>query len=202
MPCFSPGVIKPNQIHRLLKRSDNWIVTGASLIRKEAMIAAGGFDDELSSFADGFLVRKIALMRGIYYAPRAVMTWRVFSVGLSRQTSLDLKKAHKHLELSQQKILADKNFPIGYGDLYCGRWRFATARLALSQECVDFSVVSAIGARTRLDHWLIAKASILPGNRVVRIALLGWFWLRWRPYRLRDLLVTFLLRRLWYRAHC
>ena len=49
------------EVAGLLRRNDNFVVTGAAVFRRDAVVSAGGFDEQLSSFADGYLVRKIAL---------------------------------------------------------------------------------------------------------------------------------------------
>lgn len=199
MPRFRSGPVEPAKIRCMLNQSDNWILTGAALIRRDALIAAGGLDDELGSFADGFLVRKIALMRGICYAPRPVITWRVFGSGYSRQTSLDLGKARDHLERSQRKISSDAVFPSGYAERYCDRWRFGTARLALQYEPADLQVIGAIGARNEIDRCVVNFIGSTTSGGPRRMALLLWLWVRLRPYRLIDLIASWLIRRFWYR---
>jgi glycosyltransferase involved in cell wall biosynthesis len=199
MPRFRTGAIEPGQVRQLLRRSDNWIVTGAALIRRDALLAAGGLDAELHSFADGFVVRKIALMRGVCYAPRPVMNWCVFPTGVSRQTALNIDNAQKMMAVSYRKMAADPVFPPGYADQFRDRWRFATARLALQKEPMDLAFATAIGARTNFDRAAIAWLSRHVGGRFGRFVLLLWLWLRLRPYRLIDLATTFAARRLWYR---
>lgn len=200
MPRFRPGAIEPDQVRRLLSHSDNWIVTGAALIRRDALIAAGGLDAELHSFADGFVVRKIALMRGVCYAPRPVMNWCVFPTGVSRQTALNIENAEKMMAISHRKLAADPIFPRGYADEFRDRWRFATARLALQKQPMDLAFAAAMGARTDFDRSMIAWLSRHVGGRPGRFVLLFWLWLRLRPYRLIDLATTFAARQLWYRA--
>src|SRR5262249_19157082 len=59
-PRLKPGFFDPSKVAALLRRNDNFVVTGAAVFRRDAVISAGGFDERLSSFADGYLVRKIA----------------------------------------------------------------------------------------------------------------------------------------------
>ncbi len=44
----------------LLKRADNWILTGSAIFVRVRAVAAGGFASDLGSFADGYLGRKVA----------------------------------------------------------------------------------------------------------------------------------------------
>jgi glycosyltransferase involved in cell wall biosynthesis len=200
MPRFRPGAIEPQRVRRLLRHSDNWIVTGAALIRRDALIAAGGLDAELHSFADGFAVRKIALMRGVCYAPRPVMNWCVFPTGVSRQTALNIENAQTMMAISHRKLAADPVFPPGYADEFRDRWRFATARLALQKQPMDLAFAATMGARTDFDRRAIAWLSRRVGGRPGGIVLLFWLWLRLRPYRVIDLVTSFAVRQLRYRT--
>ena len=62
-------------------------MTGAAVFRRDAVVSAGGFEEQLSSFADGYLVRKIALTLGFCYAPITALTWCIFPDSVSRTTS-------------------------------------------------------------------------------------------------------------------
>src|SRR5262249_23741770 len=77
-PQLYPGFIGPSEVAKLLRHNDNFIVTGAAVFRRDTVVSAGGFDAQLSSFADGWLVRKISLTSGFCYAPKTVLTWCVF----------------------------------------------------------------------------------------------------------------------------
>ena len=68
-PRFTRGQITPERTSRLLAYSDNWIVTGSAILKRSAVLEAGGFNLRLGSFADGFMVRKIALTYGFCFAP-------------------------------------------------------------------------------------------------------------------------------------
>ena len=97
-PRLSSGFIGPSEVAGLLQRNDNFVVTGAAVFRRDAVVSAGGFDEQLSSFADGYLVRKIALTFGFCYAPTTVLTWCVFPDSVSRTTSTQPDRARHILE--------------------------------------------------------------------------------------------------------
>jgi glycosyltransferase involved in cell wall biosynthesis len=195
MPLSRAGFVDPAATGRLLARSDNWILTGSAVFRRAAIADAGGLDEGLGSFADGFLARKISLMRGFCYAPQVVAAWCVHPSGLSRSAALDAKRAGRVLELVTAKIAADAVFPPWYVQLFADRWRFATARLALQATPRNDVVIMAMGARSKLDRVVLSLASRLPGRSLANLAMLGWLWLRFRPYRLADLLRTAAFRR-------
>lgn len=195
MPRFRPGYVKPEHVRQLLAKGDNWIVTGAALIRKSALLDAGGLDQELDSFADGFAVRKIALKCGICYAPRVVLIWRVFETSLSRQAALDVNKARNLIEASCRKIRADSAFPKDYAERFRDHLRFNIARLALQSNPPDLTVVNEIGLSTSFDKWAVKVVQHGASRRAVRPFILGILWLRLHPYKALDLVTSFLVRR-------
>jgi len=79
------GPIDAAGVNELLRSTDNWILTGSAVFRRECVIWAGGFDPRLSSFADGFVARKIALRYGFYFEPKIVASWVVFPDSVSRR---------------------------------------------------------------------------------------------------------------------
>lgn len=196
MPISRAGFVDPAATGRLLARSDNWILTGSAVFRRGAIADAGGLDEELGSFADGYLARKVALMFGFCYTPQVVAAWCVHPSGLSRSAALDPERAGRMLALVTRKIAADPVFPPWYVQRFADRWRFATARLALEASPRNDAVIMALGARSGADHAVLGLASRLPGRHLAGLVMLAWLWLRLRPYRLLDLLRTALLRRL------
>ena len=195
MPLSRAGFVDPAATGRLLARSDNWILTGSAVFRRAAIADAGGLDEELGSFADGFLARKVSLMHGFCYAPKVVAVWCVHPSGLSRSAALDAARAGQVLGRATAKIDADAVFPPWYVQRFADRWQFATARLALQAAPRNDVVVMAMGARSKLDRAVLSLASRLPVRSLANVAMLGWLWLRLRPYRLADLLRTAAFRR-------
>lgn len=189
-PLYAAGVVSPEQCRTLLKRMDNFIHTGGAIFRRDAIVQAGGLDDSLGAFADGYLTRKIALTFGFCYAPRVVACWRVFTTGVSRTTALDLAKAQQALKLYPEKLAADPAFPAWYPEVFRDRWRFATCRLALQASPPDFGFVLGMGAVGATDRLILKAIRALGKGELSRVIALGWLWLRLRPYRLTDLVVT------------
>ena len=129
-PLRRAGFVDPAGTRALLARIDNWILTGSAVFRRDAVVALGGFDARLGSFADGYLARKIALTHGFCFAPEVVATWCMYRESVSRQTALEVAKAREMLALLPW-IAADPAFPAWYATAFVRRWRFAAARLAL-----------------------------------------------------------------------
>jgi glycosyltransferase involved in cell wall biosynthesis len=193
-PLYRPGAVPPAACRRLLARMDNFIHTGSTIFRRDAIVAANGLKDDLGAFADGFLTRKIALTAGFCYAPCVVACWRIFRSGLSRTTALDPLKAQDALRLYPAKIASDTAFPDWYADVFRERWRFATARLALQADAPDFAFIYDMGARSQIDRAVLTLLRTTLRGGAMRAAMLGWLWLRLRPYRLTDVAATAVLR--------
>ena len=81
------------------------------MFRRDAVVALGGLDARLGSFADGYLARKIALTHGFCFAPELVATWCIYNDSVSRQTALQVAKARECSRLLPQRIAADPAFP-------------------------------------------------------------------------------------------
>lgn len=195
-PVSQAGPVTAQAACRLLKRTDNWILTGSALFRRDAVMRAGGFDRRLGSFADGVMARKIALSCGFYYAPLVVATWVVFSDSVSRRTALDPAAARHALEAVPARIAEDPIFPDWYPHIFQNRWRFATSRLAVEADPIDYPLLASMGVRNRLDRALLCGLCPLLPRPLARLTALGWLWFRLRPTTLTGLLRTALAFRL------
>ena len=202
-PAVSPShdacAVDAEDCRRMLRRFDNWMVTGSSLIRRDALDDAGGLDETLGSFADGYLLRKIALKRGFCYAPRPVAIWRIFASGVSRQSSLNVQKATEILRSIPARIAADPAFPEWYPALFGARWRFASSRLALEARPIHYDLLDAMAADSPLDRRMLGALRSWLGAvpALERAATLAWLTIRLKPYPLTELLATRLAR--WWR---
>jgi len=194
-PRMSSGRVDAAAVSKLLRSSDNWILTGSAVFRRDCIAWAGGLDARLASSADGLLARKIALRYGIYFEPKIVATWVVFPGSVSRQTARDLEQAKYILEEVPRLIAADPGFPPWYAAAFRDRWRFAVCRLALQADPADRTVVLEFGARSATERakfaWILAASP----RQAARVALLAWLWYRLRPLSLTAMLRTMLAMR-------
>lgn len=196
MPSFRAGYISPRCVQAMLASSDNWILTGASLIRADALLAGGGLDEDLGTFADGYLTRKIALIQGYCYAPHPVLCISMFSTSASAAVALDPAQTIALRSRALQKIATDPTFPAWYAARLAARWRYSVARMALSQGQINLPVVASLGELPRLDRCIIAAIFVVSRSHLGRLGAIAWLFLRFRPYRLRDVVATFLFRKL------
>jgi glycosyltransferase involved in cell wall biosynthesis len=188
-PRMSAGRVDPARVRRLLERTDNWILTGSTVFRRECVLWAGGLDNRLGPFADGMLGRKLALKFGFFFEPKPVATWVIFSASQSRSIALDLEKTRHFLEAVPSWIAADSVFPNWYADMFRDRWRFGACRLVLQEHPLDREFILAIGARSAAEFAAIEKIMRLP-ERLARVMALALLWYRLRPIALTALLRT------------
>jgi glycosyltransferase involved in cell wall biosynthesis len=195
-PASRTEFIDPRRTQALLAHIDNWILTGCALFRRDAVVAMGGFDEQLGSFADGYVARKVALTHGFCYAPKVVATWCIYPDSVSRTTALQVDKARRVLDTLPNRIAADPVFPAWYAKVFAKRWRFAAARLALEANPIDHELLLVMGAPSSIDRAFIRLVWGPTRGQIARILTLAWLWLRLRPTSLLGLMRTALARRI------
>lgn len=194
-PMLRAGRVEAARVEQLLRSTDNWILTGSTVFRRGCVVWAGGFDERLGSFADGFLARKIALRYGFIFEPKIVATWVVFPDSVSRRTALELQRAQHMLDVVPNLIATDPGFPGWYADAFRARWRFSTCRLALQADRIDRELVLAMGGQSAQERARLEKMMALPGRKLARLVILAYLWYRLRPITLTALLRTMLAMR-------
>jgi len=194
-PLMRAGRVEAGAVQQLLRSSDNWILTGSAIFRRDCVIWAGGFDARLGSFADGFIARKVALKHGFLFEPEIVASWMVFPDSVSRKTALDLQRTKYILDVVPTLIAADPGFPSWYADAFRDRWRFAACRLALQADPIERSVLLEMGAGSAAEKARLESILAWPHRNLARLAVLAWLWYRLRPTSLLALLRTMLAMR-------
>jgi glycosyltransferase involved in cell wall biosynthesis len=194
-PRTRAGPIDAAAVNELLRSTDNWILTGSTVFRRECVASSGGFDARLGSFADGFIARKIALRYGFYFEPKIVASWAVFPDSVSRRTARDLQRSKYILDTVPSLIAADSGFPSWYAAAFRDRWRFAACRLALQAAPIDRAVVLELGPRSAAEKAKFESILAWLPRRAARLVLLAWLWYRLRPTSLAALVRTMLAMR-------
>jgi hypothetical protein len=194
-PRLRAGRIDAAGTAALLRSTDNWILTGSAIFRRDCVTWAGGFDARLGSFADGFIARKVALKYGFLFAPEIVASWVVFPDSVSRKTALDLQRTKYILDVVPTLIAADPGFPSWYADAFRDRWRFAACRLALQADPIERSVLFELGAPTAAEKARLESILAWPQRNLARLVILARLWYRLRPTSLFALLRTMLAMR-------
>ena len=194
-PRMRAGRIDAAATEDLLRSTDNWILTGSAIFRRDCVTWAGGFDARLGSFADGFIARKVALKFGFLFEPEIVASWMVFPDSVSRKTALDLQRTTYILDVVPTLIAADPGFPSWYADAFRNRWRFAACRLALQADPIERPVLFELGAPSAAEKAKFESILAWPQRNLARLVILARLWYRLRPTSLLALLRTMLAMR-------
>ena len=69
-------VFRPAELPKIFSSTDFWIPGHTCIIKREALIHHGGFDQRVKFLADWLLLHSIALTGGIAYIPETLSVWR------------------------------------------------------------------------------------------------------------------------------
>jgi glycosyltransferase involved in cell wall biosynthesis len=197
LPSREAGFLPPESCAALLCRDESWIMGTTTIYRREALLAAGGFDPALLGYTDGFAGRVIAVTTGCCFIPEILASWRRLEDSISSHTSSSsvvLAVADRAIEL--MATAHRDRFPDGYARRWRRRWLFGAVSLRLQSGSREAwaeiaTLFAPLGLVDRIALWL---GQILPGGR--QIAVLYAF-LRLRPF---DIITVF-RRHLSYRLH-
>ena len=181
-----------DEVRRFLRGMDNFVLTGAALFRSDLLLAAGPLREDLGSFADGFMVRKLALRHGFVFVPEVLAEWRVDPGGFSRATASDPARADALLHAAMSAITADSDFPSGYAARFADRWRFGVLRLALEGEGSS-PMIAHYAPGPRAARGMFCQ--LARGGAVARLTANVWMTMAYRPTSFVRLLKTLMIRR-------
>ena len=193
-PRIRAGFIGPRQFAGLLRHNDSFIVTGAAVFRRDAVVSAGGFNERLASLADGYLTRLVTLTHGFCYSPTTVLTWRIFKNSLSRTESTRLDLTRQLVGNAEAMMAENPAFPSWYRSAFARRWHFLVSRLGVLENPINRDLLMDMGARNAIDRALFSFFLKAFSGQFARILILGWLWSRLRPFSLIDLGSTALAR--------
>jgi glycosyltransferase involved in cell wall biosynthesis len=191
-PSNAPTYFEPQRVRDLLRRIDNWILSGTALVRRDLVLDLGGFDPTLGAFTDGFLFRKLALRHGFCFVPRLGLTWRVSATGLSRSQASNFANSMDVLSSAISRMRADPDFPSWYPEVFERRWRFAIGRIAAGAQPMNRAVLVDL-SRGPISRAIMEAVTGI-GGRIGRIAVLVWLTLQYRPTSLTGLVSTAMAR--------
>lgn len=189
------GALAPATVIGLLRRSDNFILTGSAVFRRDLALSLGGLDPRAGSFADSLLMRRIAVASGLVYRPQAVAKWNVWQDSLSRTMALDARAAARAALEIPALLRQDPVLPAWYAPLFERRWRFGAARLAVIAAPPRADVLSAVAGGRWFDRTAVSILSPCLGWKLGRLTTLAWLTLRYRPFSLLRLLLSAWSRR-------
>jgi len=200
MPAFRETYLSPADTANMLRRMDNCMLSVVAIWRRDRILAAGGFDPALGSFADSFLQRRIALESGFVFVPKVLGTWFVQPESYSRSSSVNADLMDRLIGAccDRMKTAEGVVFPAGYSEVFVRRARFACARIATMAPSYDPGLINALAHGGSAEKRFLTLAGWLP-DALRRLAALGWLTLRLRPTSLVRLQqsAAYRLRRKW-----
>jgi len=102
-PCYVP----PEAAARFIFQEGQWIINNTCVYRMDALRQAGGFQEELLAFSDGFVSDVVALRHGVCYIPDDLAFWRENPQGFASRSCADLALIttimHRALELMRTR---------------------------------------------------------------------------------------------------
>ena len=188
-PAQRPVCVPPHRVPALLRRIDNVFPSSSVVLRRAAAEEAGGLDPALISFADGYLMRAVALRHGFCFAPTIGANWTIDTSGASLTTASRADIALGVLEAAQAKMRDDRHFPPSYLDLFEGRWRFGAGRVNAGADRPTLRALAPVVAPGRAEAAAWRLMALVPG-RAGRLARLIWLTLRFRPFALSAIAAT------------
>jgi len=195
LPSFRPWFFSPADTARLLRRIDNFLPTSGCLFRRDEAGYINGMKKNLESFADGYMLRVLALTHGFCYMPGIAANWTFDEGGYSVRTAGDSAAALRVMTLAKAEMQQELVVPDFYPRLFERRWRFANTRRALELKDVDRHALAPLAAPSAMDRFVWRMVASLPGRHGVFAAVI-WLTLRFRPQSFRFLVSSFLYRRI------
>lgn len=186
-PLVSPGYIPPDRASGFLMVHDSWFYGGTTIYRRAALVEAGGFNEELGGFGDGFVSRAIALVHGACFIPRELGYWRRLKTGMAAQTTGSAENARRVADRAETLMsgLHVAPFPSGYAARWRRRWMFGSACTLIDGRSAAErrnNLLALFSKSTAVERWALNALAVLPAP-LIRMLLFAVM----RP---RDILPT------------
>lgn len=192
-PAHVDKVFSPAAAAELFRHVDNWILTGAAIVRCSMLRQAGGFDANLSGSADACLLRQLAFKHGAAFSPHVGMIWRISTNGVSRLQAADADKNLAVLDWALKSLAKDPAIAPWYIPLFERRWRFSVGRLAAQSRPMNLAILERVAARGSTGRSVLRLAAHV-GGPIGRVMAISWLVARERPMSLFRLVDTVLKR--------
>ena len=192
-----PGYIAPGEALTLLLKEDSWFLGNTIVIRRDAVIAAGGYRPELTSFCDGFVYQQVALKLGACFIPEPLAVWRVLGAGYSASSVINVERVAQIRHNVSRLMAAEFSelFPCDYVKRWQRRWSYIALNGALRGGDYDTEVLARLWPDASAIDRAVLGALARAGGFGRRAGVLYLF----SRLRLADL-PTLVNRRLYWRS--
>ena len=170
VPLRGCGYLSPNVAASFLMREGSWLMGNTTLYRRNMLMAAGGFPEELGSFTDGYISQALALTHGACFSPDVLGAWRRVEGGYSWSLAANPREAKRVADRAVALMSsAGSPFPVGYAERWYRRFLFGIQRFALRQarrKTEGGMLGQAAGIATELAKTLRLMLALRPGDIV------------------------------------
>lgn len=87
-----PAYFPPDEVQKMLMRYGAWFIGNATILKRQALIDAGGYDPELQAYTDSFAYHAVATRYGACFIPAYFGSWRKTTTQYSTLQFSDLNK--------------------------------------------------------------------------------------------------------------
>jgi len=101
-------------------------LSAATMIRRQALLDAGGYPVELGSWGDTFAIQAVGLRYGFCYWPHPAMEWTIIPGSMSQATRSDPRKSLKIVNFAAKRMRSDPFrdlFPADYVEQWARRFQ-------------------------------------------------------------------------------
>ncbi len=194
-PSSRPRHFPPANVPGALSRLGNFAPSSSVVMLKSAVVAAGGLQPDLGSFADGYLLRYLALRHGFCFAPIVGANWTYDRSSVSVVTASDSEINLRILNATLAKMRTDPYFPPDYPSVFERQWRFGVGRINADLDEQHLLGISPIVAPAPYESLAWRGLAKIPGL-MGRFLRLVWLTIRFRPFSLSAIVTTQVLRML------
>ena len=173
IPLDSPGFIPPGLALKFLMREDRWFLGNTIVIRRDAVLEAGAYRPELTSFCDGFVYQQVALKHGACFIPEPLAVWRLLGTGYSASTMVNVERLAQIRDAVTKLMTGEfgRLFPTQYVKRWQRQWSYMASTGAMrAGDCevatlaklwpeatvMDRTVTGAVTGRGKLGKWAAA----------------------------------------------
>jgi glycosyltransferase involved in cell wall biosynthesis len=152
-PSNTAKHFSPSMTEQLLRKSDNWTVTGATLIRRSFLENESPLNVKLGSGADGFLLRRLALIHGFSFIPVIGLHWRRFDNGYSTRTLSDPSIFAQQINYYRDLMKSESIFPSWYVEKFRDRMYFSRDMYFFNNMSLKLKVINLyLPFKSFIDH--------------------------------------------------
>jgi glycosyltransferase involved in cell wall biosynthesis len=196
VPRHGPGYLSPDDVRRVIRDSDFWVLGTATVYRRRLLAEIGYFDANLGSLGDVLANRLLAFQHGFYFDPAVLAAYNKDPTSFSARNALSVSESRRLLNSASSWIAANlpEDVRDEHGRLFDRRMRFALARLWViwRNGRMDADSIADILDAVPFDRVVLrslARASFGSG-----LLTLGWMTLRMPPFSVTAMLQA------WWRA--